>query len=400
MTRRTILQALPMLPLAACAPAFGQGERRYDILIKNGEVHDPARKFRQRADVAVLDGKVAAIEAGIPAERGIDVIDASGMFVTPGLIDLHAHVYHGLSFGVEADPLAERSGVTTMIDAGTFSWNQMGAFRKFIVEPAQSRIYGYVFLYPVNRNPDDDSVRYVRQQMRLTGETAIQNRDIVLGVKYQVGANMAGRFTFDFLKIARELCDQYKLPLMTHVSAAPPQTDEVMPLMKAGDVVTHCFTGHTLGILDEAGKLRKSVLDARARGVLFDIGHGAGSFNFEAARKAMAQGFLPDTISTDVYTASINGPVFDMPTTMNKMLHLGMSFDDVLLRTTAAPAKIVNRLEGMGRLQVGGPADIALLAMEQGQFKLVDAQWNAVTIEQRLVSRLTICRGKRLVAPM
>jgi dihydroorotase len=196
------------------------------------------------------------------------------------------------------------------------------------------------------------------------------------------------------------LCDQYKLPLMAHVSAAPPQADEVMPLMKAGDVVTHCFTGHTLGILDEAGKLRKSVLDARARGVLFDIGHGAGSFNFEAARKAMDQGFLPDTISTDVYTASINGPVFDMPTTMNKLLHLGMSFDDVLLRVTAAPAKIVNRLEGMGRLEVGGPADIALLAMEQGQFKLVDAQWNAVTVEKRLVSRLTICRGKRLVASM
>jgi dihydroorotase len=285
-----------------------------------------------------------------------------------------------------------------MIDAGTFSWNQMGAFRKFIVEPAQSRIYGYVFLYPVNRNPDDDPVKYVRQQMRRTGETAIENRDIVLGVKYQVGANMAGRFTFDFLKIARELCDQYKLPLMAHVSAAPPQTDEVMPLMKAGDVVTHCFTGHTLGILDEAGKLRKSVLDARARGVLFDIGHGAGSFNFATARKAMDQGFLPDTISTDVYTASINGPAFDMPTTMNKLLHLGMSFDDVLLRVTAAPAKIVNRLEGMGRLEVGGPADIALLAMEQGQFQLVDAQWNAVTIEKRLVSRLTICRGKRLVA--
>jgi dihydroorotase len=170
--------------------------------------------------------------------------------------------------------------------------------------------------------------------------------------------------------------------------------------MNTGDVVTHCFPEHTLGILDEAGKLRKSVPDARARGVLTDIGHGAGSFNFETARAALDQGFLPDTLSTDVYTASINGPVFDMPTTMNKMLYLGMSFDDVLLRVTSAPAKIINRLEGMGRLEVGGPADIALLAMEHGQFRLVDAQWNAVTIEKRLVSRLTICRGQRLVALM
>jgi dihydroorotase len=171
-----------------------------------------------------------------------------------------------------------------------------------------------------------------------------------------------------------------------------------MELMKPGDVITHCFNTHTIGILDSSGKVKASVLAARQRGVLFDIGHGAGSFNFAIARKALDQGFLPDTISTDVYQASINGPVFDMPTTMSKMLYLGMDFDDILARTTAAPAKIVNRLPGMGSLAVGAPADIALLAIEDGHFKLVDAQWNEVTVERRIVSRLTICRGKRMTA--
>ncbi|MCI0366471.1 MAG: amidohydrolase family protein, partial [Phycisphaerales bacterium] len=145
------------------------------------------------------------------------------------------------------------------------------------------------------------------------------------------------------------------------------------------------------------GKIRPSVLDARSRGVLFDIGHGAGSFNFEVARKALDQNFLPDSISTDVYNVNVDGPVYDMPTTMSKMLLLGMSFDDVLKRSTVNPARIINRLEGHGTLAVGAPADIALLEIVKGQFQLVDAQRNRLTTKEKLVSRLTICRGKRLV---
>ena len=191
--------------------------------------------------------------------------------------------------------------------------------------------------------------------MHPTGKAAVANRDIILGVKFQVGANMNGRYSLDFLKIARELCDTYKLPLMAHISFSPPSTDQVMELMRPGDIVTHCYNTHGIGILDENGKIKSSVTGARQRGVLFDIGHGAGSFNFGIARKALDQGFLPDSISTDVYTLNINGPVYDMPTTMSKMLALGMSLDDVLLRSTANPAKVVNRLAGAGGLSVGGP---------------------------------------------
>jgi len=377
--------------------AFAQIPRRYDILIKNGEVRDPSRGLRRRVDVAVLDGRIAALEENIPAETALDVIDARNLLVTPGLVDLHTHCYHSATgIGVEADPIAARSGVTTWVDAGSFGYDQAEGFRRFIAAPALVRIFGYLYLYPSSRNPDIDPVKYVRSGMRQIGQAAMKNRDILLGIKFQAGSNMNGKYSLDFLKIARELCDQFKLPLMTHISFAPPETSEVMDLMRPGDVVTHCYNGHTLGIVDKEGKIKPGVREARARGVLFDVGHGLGSFNFTAARQALEAGFVADTISTDIYNLNLNGPVYDLPTTMSKLLYLGMSFDDILLRSTANPAKVINRIAGLGTLEAGAPADIALLAIEAGQFQLTDSQKNSVMAKQRIVSRLTICRGKRL----
>jgi len=397
--------------MAAQAPPPRQEQRRFDILIKNGEVRDPSRNFRQRADVAVLDGKIAAIEANIPAERGLDVVDANGLYVTPGLVDLHTHpeAAGGL---IQADPMAVRSGVTTWVSAGSFDSKEVATFRGSIVKPAQARIFGYVHLF--NRRPqpasDVDAVKYVRGEMRQTGEAVQANRDILLGVKIYVGTNMNGgltnggwgRYGGVFLKIGREIGDQFKIPLMVHVSFAPPETPEVMELLRAGDVLTHCNNGHTLSIVDSGydakpGKLKPGVREARARGVLFDVGHGAGSFNFNAARVALENGFPPDSISTDLNRGGIHNVIFDQPTTMSKYLYLGMSFDDVLLRSTYNPAKIIGRIPGLGTLTVGGPADIALLAIEQGRFPLVDCQGNAVTARHRIVNRLTICRGQRML---
>lgn len=397
MKRRDFLHTIGLAG-ASLPQAWAQRPRLYDILIKSGEVMDPSRDFRQIADVAVLDGKIAAIEADIPAEHAIDVVSAKGLYVAPGLVDLHTHIHYGLGLGIEADPVAARSGATTWVDAGTFAHNEMKGFRRFIVEPAKCRVFGYVYLYPNNRNPDEDPVKYVNRMIDPTGQAAVANRDIILGVKFQVGANMNGRYSLDFLKIARQLCDKYSLPLMAHISFAPPSTDEVMALMRPGDVVTHCYNTHTLGILDGNGKIKASVLDARVRGVLFDVGHGLGSFNFDIARKALDQGFLPDSISTDVYNLNVNGPVYDMPTTMSKLILMGMNFSDVLKRSTVNPARIINRIEGLGTLAVGSPADIALLEMVDGQFQLVDSQRNRLTIGKKLISRLTICRGKRLIA--
>lgn len=399
MHRRQFLQALAG---AAATPIRSAGQDRpYDLVIRNGEVIDPSRGLRRKADLAISAGRIAAIEETIPPERGWEVIDARGLYVTPGLVDLHTHCYHSATgLSVEADPIAARSGVTTWVDAGSFAHDQVAGFRRFIVEPAQVRIFGYVYLYPSSRNPDIDPIDYVRRQMRATGRAVLDNRDILLGVKVQIGSNMNGRYSYDLLKLARQLCDEFQIPLMTHISFAPPETEQVMELMRPGDVVTHCYNGHTLGITDASGKLKPGVAEARARGVIFDVGHGLGSFNFAAARRALDAGFPPDTISTDIYNLNVNGPVFDMPTTMSKFLYLGMSFEEVLRRSTWIPARVINRVEGMGTLAVGAPADVALLELEEGEFRLVDSQRNAVTARQRIVSRLTICRGRRVRASL
>lgn len=402
MNRRAFVRTLGAgsAGLVACL-SYAQQVQRYDILIKNGEVFDTGQGTRNRVDVAIMNGRIAAIEPNIAADRALEVIDARGLYVTPGLIDLHTHCFWGGSgIGIEADPVAARSGTTTWVDAGSFGYDQVDGFRRFAVLRSQARVFGYIYLYPSSRNPDEDPAKYVRGMMRRTGEAAQRNRDIILGIKFQAGSNMNGKYSLPFLKIARELCDQFKLPLMTHISFAPPETPEVMDLMRPGDVVTHCYNGHTLGIVDPEGRIKPGVREARARGVLFDVGHGLGSFNFAAARKAMQAGFLPDTISTDLYSLNINGPVYDLPTTMSKLLHLGMSFDEVLRCTTTNPAQVINRIEGLGNIEVGAPADLALLAVEDGEFQLVDSQKNAVTAKQRIVSRLTLCRGKRLLAPV
>ena len=394
MNRRSFLGASVGAALYAQRPG-----RPFDLLIKNGELRDPSQNLRRRADLAIVEGKIASIEDTIAPDRALDTVDASGLYVCPGLVDLHTHCYHSATgLGIEADPIAARSGVTTWVDAGSFGSDQAPGFRRFIVEPAQSRIYGYVYLYPNSRNPDIDVIKYVRGGLDRTARAVQDNRDILLGVKFQAGANMNGRYSFDMLKAARDLCDKHKLPLMTHISFAPPETEQVMELMRPGDVVTHCYNGHTLGIVDSDGKIKPGVREARARGVIFDVGHGLGSFNFAAAKKALDAGFVADTISTDIYNLNVNGPVYDMPTTMSKLLHLGMSFDDILVRTTANPAKVVNRLEGMGQIKLGGPADIALLAIEDGKFSLIDSQRNAVTTNKRIASRMTIVRGRRLRA--
>lgn len=392
--------------LSTCAAAtvsYGQpAERLYDIVIKNGEVRDPARAYKARADVAIRDGKIAAIEPAIPAEKARETIDARGLYVVPGIVDLHTHIYYGGGSvpGIEADPVAARSGVTTWVDAGSFAYDNVAGFRRYIVDRAQVRVYGFVYLYPANRDPEADPVKYARSLMRQTGEAITNNPDILLGVKVQIGANMNGRFSPEFLKIARELCDTYKLKLMVHISDAPPEVPQIMPLMKPGDIITHAYTGHGTSLTDAAGKLKPGVAEARARGVIFDLGHGLGSFNFAEAKKCLDAGFPVDTISSDIYQRNIEGPVYDMPTTMSKLLHLGMSFDDVLLRTTINPAKVIARSPGIGTLAPGSPADVALLAMEDGQFRLVDSQRNAVTAKQKIACRLTICRGKRILAPL
>ncbi len=394
--RRSFLGA--SLAAAACTPGLRTGSARvsgprFDILVRNGDIFDPERRTRRKADVGVKDGKISAIEASLPADQAREVIDAAGLIVSPGLVDMHTHCYGGDTFGVRPDDIAGNSGVTTWVDAGSFDSEQVKGFRRNIVAPSHARVFGYVYLYPSSRNPDLDAVDYVRKASRVTGAAVKANPDILLGVKVQIGKNMNGKYSPEFMKISREMGDEFQIPIMVHISFAPPSTDEVMGQVRARDVITHCYNAHTLGILNDGGDVLASVREARSRGVLFDVGHGAGSFNFEIARKAIAAGFLPDTISTDLFQSNSISRVFDLPTTLSKLMHAGMTLDQVLLCGTLNAARIVGHVPGLGTMAVGAPADIAVLTVENGSFPLTDAQGDTQTAKQRIFCRATICRG-------
>ena len=368
----------------------------YDILIRGGRVLDPGGDLSGDLDVAIEGEKIAAIGPDLPTEDAGQVIDASGLLVTPGLIDLHTHVYWGgSSLGIEPDPVCARSGVCTIVDAGTSHAGSFKGFRRFIMEPAHGRVYGFLHVTPSIR-PGVDPTEFPRSQKRATMRTVDENRDRLLGIKVFAAFNMVREQAMPLLELAREICDELKVPIMVHVGFAPPDLKEVLNLLREGDILTHSFTGHANRPIGPDGRVRPEVVEARARGVIIDIGHGSGSFSFEVARAMLDQGQPPDTISTDLYAANVDGPVFDLPTTISKFLNLGMSLEEVLLRVTAQPARRIRPAKGMGlgTLRVGGAADVALLEVQEGTFEFADAHRGKMTGDRRIVSRLTVCRGR------
>ncbi|MBM3241693.1 amidohydrolase/deacetylase family metallohydrolase [Candidatus Poribacteria bacterium] len=371
---------------------------KYEFVIKGGTVIDPGQNLHGILDVALANGKIAALESDIPATQAQLVVEASGKLVTPGLIDLHTHIYWGAtSIGLEPDPICARSGVTTIVDAGSANAYTFAGFRRFIIEPAQSRIFAFLHVTPYPR-PDVDPIAYAKSNMGATIKVIEENRDVILGIKLFVAGNMVGQYGLGLLQVAREIADRVQLPLMAHIGFSPPSLGEILALLHRGDIVTHSFHGHDNRIIDDAGNIRPEVLKARERGVILDIGHGAGSFSFETAKAMLKQHQYPDVISTDLYTANINGPVYDLPTTLSKFLNLGMSLEEVISAATERPAQIIHRGEGLGKLQIGGFGDIAILHLLEGEFEFFDCHRQKLVGNQKLVNYQTICQGKLMSA--
>ena len=367
---------------------------KYDLLIKGGTVTDPGQGLRGVLDVALADGKIAALEGEIPADQAQQVIDASGKLVTPGLIDFHTHLYWGAtSIGLEPDPVCARSGVTTIVDAGSSNAGSFAGFRRFIVEPARSRVFGFLHATPYPR-PGVDPIAHAKSNMSGTVKVVEENRDVILGLKLFVAGNMVGEYGLGLLQVAREIADRAQVPIMVHIGFAPPSLAEILSLLGEGDIVTHSFNGHQNRIVDDAGMIFPEVLDARQRGVILDIGHGSGSFSFDTARAMLKQDQPPDVISTDLYSSNVDGPVFDLPTTLSKFLCLGMSLEQVIAAATERPGQIIGREDGLGMLKVGGAGDVSILELVEGEFELVDCHRQKLVAGQRLVSRGSVCRGR------
>ncbi len=373
----------------------------YDMLIKGGTVIDPAQDLHAVRDVAIAGKRIAALEDEIYEENAQTVIDATGYLVTPGLIDLHVHVWWGVShYGVEPDPTCLARGVTTVFDAGSSGADTFPGFKKYVIDVSATRIKAFLHVSSQGMLSADigelTDLRYadVDRAVRMCE----QHRDDIVGVKIRMTTNLVGENGKEGLKRAREVCDATGLPLMIHPNASPVPFDDMVDELRAGDIVTHCFHQSDTGILDDSGRVRPVARRAAQSGILFDVGHGQGSFVFDVAEAAMSQDFPPGTISSDLHVYNLNGPVYDLVTTVSKFLILGLSLDQALEKVTAAPARAMGMLGEIGTLRPGARADLAVLELKPGNFVFTDARDGTRSAERKLEPVSTI-RGGRLYAP-
>jgi dihydroorotase len=373
----------------------------YDLILKGARVLDPSQDIDMVADVAFSSGKVAAIGAGL-ASPGAQVEDVSGKIVSPGFIDLHTHVYWGgTSLGVDASAIARRSGVTTFVDAGSAGPGNYRGFLKHVIEPSEPRILAYLHvsfagIFAFSRNimvGESGNMRLISPIDAVA--VARDNRETIIGIKVRVGRFASGDSGIAPLDIALQVADEAGLPLMAHIDEPPPSYEDVIARLRPGDVLTHCFRPFPNSPVTVDGRPRDAVLAARQRGVLFDIGHGMGSFSFEVARKMLAAGFAPDTISSDIHDLNLEGPVFDQATTLSKFLALGMQLPEVIRATTSAPAAAIRRTD-LGTLRPGASGDATIFTLEQGRHELIDSTGATVTAPERIRVAAVVLNGRYL----
>jgi dihydroorotase len=364
-----------------------EDERALDLVVRGGRVLDPGAGIDGMFDVGVRFGRIAAIERDLsdriaerrmqmPLDLGTAVIDATDRIVAPGFIDLHTHVYVGVArLTVPADEISSVSGVTTSVSAGDAGGHTIEGFRRLAVEASRTRVLAFIHVSNVGLAPwpageaTDLDLLDVGAGVR----GARLNPDIVVGVKVRMTAPQVIRdHGLEPLRRAVAIAEGAGVPVMMHIGFCPRPIGELLALLRPGDIVTHCFTG-SHNTLVEDGRLGRGVHDARRRGILFDVGHGSGSFSYRTADIALAEDFRPDTISTDIHSLSVNGPVYDLPTTMSKVLALGVPLADVVASVTSRAASAIGRSSTLGSLAVGRTADLAVFSIEEGEFTFRDS---------------------------
>jgi dihydroorotase len=368
----------------------------YDLILRNGDIIDPGEGRRFTGDIGIADGKIAAITVGTLPGAGAQELDVAGQIVTPGLVDMHGHCYWGVGgTGLDPDLVGARHGVTTWIDPGSSGAATFPAFKRYIIDQAQVRVIpllnlsakGLVHCSDVGELND---IRYIDADFNAA--TIEEHYDLIAGIKVRAGRSSTGQMGMIPLWIGRELCDQYSIPLMAHISNVAPTLQELLPILRAGDIVTHCFHGKVGGMLMR-GKVRDEAWAARERGVLFDVGHGNSSFSFPVAEAAIEQGFPPDSISTDLHQRSIRTSAKSFPYVMSKFLAMGMDIETVVRLSTLAPAQSVHHDHLFGKLAVGAQADIAVFRVAEGHFSFEDPQDVRREGTQQLENTHTIANG-------
>ncbi len=395
LSRRNFL-ALTGVAAAALSPRFtttasaamGPNDK-FDLVIKGGDVLDPSQSLRGKRDIGIRWGMIEAIEPEIPATRASKTLDASGKLVTPGLIDLHSHVYpYGSSIGIPADELAQFQCTTTMVSAGDAGVNNLAALRRYIVAQSRTRIYAFVHIanHGLAGFPVAELYNIDHAQMEACAMALAENQDFLLGVKVRMSENVIAKHGLEPLKRAIRACEMCGWPakMMVHIGGVESKElmSQILDMLRPGDVLTHAYSGapNIGGVFTnivQDGKLLPAALAAKQRGVMFDVGHGGGSFDFTVAEVAIPGGAGPDVISSDIHVYSANSPGMPyLPNVMSKFMALGFSLEQVVTMATSTPAKIINRASKLGTLQIGAPADVAVMELVEGPASFVDTRNN------------------------
>ena len=373
--------------------------QRYDLLIKNGHVIDPRNNINAKLDVAIVNGKIAKVAANIPEDNAKKVIDATGLLVCPGLIDIHTHVFVGSKpdifadgiYSLSPDDFTLKSGVTTVVDAGTSGWRNFPVFKEQVIDKSKTRILAFLNIAGsgLSGKPAQEDINEMDPDK--AAEFIQKYPDIIVGIK--IGHYEGSEWTpFDR---ALSACNKSKVPLLVECHLPQYSLEDQLNRMRPGDIITHSFEkiSERMSVIDEQGNVRPFVKEAQKKGVLFDVGHGGAGFWFSEAIPALQQGLLPNSFGTDLHRFSMNAGMKDMLNVMSKYLAMGMTKENIIVRATWYPAKSIMRQE-LGQLSEGAVADIALLSLRNGNFGFIDAGGNRIEGHEKFEAELTIREGK------
>ena len=371
----------------------------YDLVIKNGTVLDPKTKLYGKKDIGIVSGKIRSIENSISDNHAIDIIEAKDKLILPGLVDLHVHVWWGVAhLAVEADPFCLERGVTTAIDAGSSGANTIAGFERYVISKAKTRILAFLHISGMGQLDNDigelEDIRWARIEKAIEASTL--HSDSIVGIKVRLSHDIVGKNDIEAFERALAVAKEINKPLMIHIGGTYNTLEQILPKMRSGDIITHSFTQRPHGILDNNNKIIDIALDAYKRNVIFDVGHGAGSFSFPVAEACLEQNIVPGTISSDIHKYNARGPVFDLLTTLSKYLYLGLSLNDVISKASFVPAEAIGMDSNIGTIQIGSDADIAIVEhIKDRKFNFHDSENNVRLGKELLVPEITLRKGER-----
>ncbi len=392
---RELLRATPADPAAQGGAQGAAG--KFDLLFKGGTVIDPGQQLHAAMDVAVSGSKIALIAKDIPESGAMQVVSAKGKIVTPGLIDIHAHVYDGVAQCVNADLYCLTKGVTTVVDGGSAGHATIANFHKYIINTAATRIKALINITPLGAVGPLGQLDFLDVvDPDLAAQAVVDHRPATIGIKVRLGHEIQGAHDVEYLRRGLKAAEAARVPLMAHIDGPYSPLETLLPMMRKGDTHTHFLHAQQHNSLDANGKLLPVVLEARKRGVLFDVAQGRTHLSFDVAEKCLQQGFLPDSISTDLTTITAAGPVFDLPTMVSKFLTIGVDLDKAIAMVTVNPSHVFDYGAKIGTLKPGYEADISVFELREGNFEFEDSYKKTRMGKQKLVPSAVLHNGQLL----